>query len=631
MDESCEDCALPRRPIGLLQPGADAERPDGVAESASSGMAEAERSLNLFLFSVLAVCLGVVTGFGAVFFRALIALVHNLMFFGQFSASYDANLYTPASPLGIFVILVPVIGGLGVVALVRAFAPEARGHGVPEVMDAIFYNDGRIRPVVAAVKSVASALAIGSGAAVGREGPIIQIGASLGSSAGQFMRLEAWQRITLVAAGAGAGIAATFNTPIGGVLFAVELMLPEVSARTFLPVALATGTATFVGRFFFGPNPAFNVPQFGAISARLSDIYLLAAYVALGAATGLAGTAFVRGLHWTEETFDRIANPYLRHAIGMFLVGAMMYAFLRLSGHYQIDGVGYATIEDVLVGGLATWWFLILLFAAKLAATSLSLGSGSSGGIFSPSLFMGATLGAGFGELLKLGFPAAGVSIPAFAMVGMAAMVGGATGAAMTAVTMIFEMTRDYSIVMPMIIAVAVSIGCRRVLSPENIYTIKLVARRHFIPKALHANMFLVRRAVDVMDRDIVILSSDMSFDRFLRRPDNRGRTRYVVVADGDRIAGVLRINTALRHGLEETFVGVKLGDVASKEFTIAREDDIMFDVINRMWRRKATMAVVARTSGRPHADDIEGIIAKEHVADSVAASIKPFESGGLL
>jgi len=584
-----------------------------------------ERSLNLFLFSVVAVCVGIVTGFGAIFFRALIALVHNLFFLGRVSAIYDANVYTPASPWGPFVILVPVIGGLGVVALVRSFAPEARGHGVPEVMDAIFYHEGRIRPIVAVVKSLASALAIGSGSAVGREGPIIQIGASLGSSAGQVLGLEAWQRITLVAAGAGAGIAATFNTPIGGVLFAVELMMPEVSSRTFLPVALATGTATFVGRFFFGANPAFRVPALGTISARPSDLYLLVAYAVLGGITGLAATAFIRGLHWAEERFDEIDNPYLRHGLGMGIVGAMMYAFLRFSGHYRIEGVGYSTIEDILVGGLAAAPFLILLFAAKLAATSLSLGSGSSGGIFSPSLFMGAALGGGLGALLNFAYPAAGISVPAFAMVGMAAMVAGGTGAAMTAVTMIFEMTRDYSIVMPMIIAAAISIGSRRVLSVENIYTIKLLARRHFIPKALHANMFLVRRASDVMDRDFVLQPDIASFDEFLRRPEHEGRIRYVVVTHGDRIVGVLRVNTALRRGLEQAFVGVSLGEIASNEFTVAREDDVMFDVIGRMWRKSASFAVVAGRSGVPRTGDIVGIIAKEHVADSVAESIRPY------
>ena len=152
------------------------------------------------------------------------------------------------------VILVPVIGGIGVTFIVSNFAPEAKGHGVPEVMDAIYYKGGVIRPVVAVVKSLASAIAIGTGAAVGREGPIIQIGSALGSTLGQIMRMPAGQRITLVAAGAGAGIAATFNTPIGGVMFAIELMLPEVSVNTFLPVALATGTATFIGRLFFGDS-----------------------------------------------------------------------------------------------------------------------------------------------------------------------------------------------------------------------------------------------------------------------------------------------------------------------------------------------------------------------------------------
>ena len=155
----------------------------------------------------------------------------------------------------------PVIGGIFVTFLITNFAPEARGHGVPEVMDAIYYKEGIIRPIVALIKSLASALAIGTGAAVGREGPIIQIGASLGSTLGQMIRMAPWQRITLVAAGAGAGIAATFNTPIGGVMFAIELMMPELSARTFLPVALATGAATFIGRIFLGLQPAFERSQ----------------------------------------------------------------------------------------------------------------------------------------------------------------------------------------------------------------------------------------------------------------------------------------------------------------------------------------------------------------------------------
>lgn len=207
------------------------------------------QGIDLVRLSLLAVLVGLISGFGAVLFRALIAFVHNLAFLGSFSVDYDASQFTPSSPWGVFIIVVPVIGSAIVTFLITNFAPEARGHGVPEVMDAIYYREGVIRPVVAVVKSLASALSIGTGAAVGREGPIIQIGAALGSSFGQIIHMALWQRITLVASGAGAGIAATFNTPIGGVMFAIESMMPELSARTFLPVALATGTATSSAAF----------------------------------------------------------------------------------------------------------------------------------------------------------------------------------------------------------------------------------------------------------------------------------------------------------------------------------------------------------------------------------------------
>jgi chloride channel protein, CIC family len=583
--------------------------------------------IGLFRLSLIAIFVGVVTGFGAIAFRALIGFIHNLFFSGQFSFFYDANVHTPASPWGVFIVLVPVVGALIVTLLVTKFAPEARGHGVPEVMDAVYYAEGRIRPVVAAVKSLASAVAIGTGSAVGREGPIIQIGASLGSTIGQIIPLAVWQRITLVGAGAGAGIAATFNTPIGGVMFATELMMPEVSVRTFLPVALATGTATFIGRLYFGLEPAFRMPLLPAMSHHPTSFAALLLFALLGVLIGLAATAFIKGLHWAEGVFERVRNPYLRHATGMLAVGIMIYCLFQGFGHYYVEGVGYATVQDVLLGSLAAGPLLALLFVCKLAATSLSLGSGSSGGIFSPSLFMGATLGGAFGALAAAIFPSLHLSIPAFGIIGMAAMVGGGTGAAMTAVTMIFEMTRDYDIVMPMIVAVAISIGIRRVLSQENIYTIKLVSRRHFIPKALHANMFLVRQARDVMDRDFLLLPKQMSFDAFLREPSHNGKLRHVVVSNDDRIVGVLRVNTGIRRGLESAYTGVTLDDVASRDFTIAHEEDIMFGVIGRMWQRGAMMVVVVRGNGQPSAADVLGVITKEHVADSVALSVRPYTS----
>src|SRR5271163_4646028 len=519
------------------------------------------RQLPLVQLALLALGLGVVTGIGAVLFRDLIGLLHNLLFTGHAAIHYDANVFTAPTPWGPLVILVPVLGAVGVTFLVTNFAPEAKGHGVPEVMDAIYYKSGVIRPVVALVKSLASAIAIGSGASVGREGPIIQIGSALGSTLGQIVRMPPGERITLVAAGAGAGIAATFNTPIGGVMFAIELLMPEISVRTFLPVALATGTATFIGRLFLGLQPAFVVvPQSTEADPSL---LLLGLYGLLGLLAGVAATGFVRGLHWAESLFARIGSSYLRHVVGMLVLGALIYALQRTYGHYYVEGVGYSTIQDILFGKLSLPGLLFLLWALKLAATSLSLGSGASGGIFSPSLFMGATLGAGFGALVATVAPAAQASIPAFAMVGMAAMVGGGTGAAMTAVIMIFEMTRDYDIVMPMIVAVALSIGVRRLLSRENIYTIKLVARGHFIPKALHANMFLVRHAAEVMDRDVLVMDAAEPLDRFLREASEGTALKHIAVCRGERICGVLRINTGLRKGLAGAHTGLTLGDVA--------------------------------------------------------------------
>ena len=271
-------------------------------------------------FAVVAVLLGVGAGLGAFAFRGLIALVHNLCFLGRVSIRYDATQHTPAGPWGHAVVLVPVLGALVVVFLVKNFAPEAKGHGVPEVMDAIYYGKSVIRPVVAVVKSVASAVSIGSGGSVGREGPIVQISASFASWLGQSARVSRWQRATLVAAGGGAGIAATFNTPIGGVLFAVEVLLHEVSVRTLTPVALSTATATYVGQRLFGNAPTFVVP---AVQASVTAAVLLA-YVLLGGLMALVAVAFIRALYGTEDLFERVIprHDYLRHVAGMLAVGS---------------------------------------------------------------------------------------------------------------------------------------------------------------------------------------------------------------------------------------------------------------------------------------------------------------------
>jgi chloride channel protein, CIC family len=265
-----------------------------------------ERRVGLLVLCLLALGVGIMTGIGAVILRSLIGLIHNLMFNGVFRIAYDANILEGPSRWGNWVLLSPILGGLVVVYLVDRFAPEAKGHGVPEVMDAIFYKRGNIRGMVAVIKSLASAVSIGSGAAVGREGPIIQIGSALGSAFSQWIHLSPGQKITLIAAGAGAGIAATFNTPLGGVLFAVEILLPEVSNRTFLPVVISTGAATLLGRILIGPNPAFAVPEILFPPARSFGVEEAQAFAALGALCGVVAWAFIRLLVFMEDGFPKI-------------------------------------------------------------------------------------------------------------------------------------------------------------------------------------------------------------------------------------------------------------------------------------------------------------------------------------
>ncbi|RMD88033.1 MAG: chloride channel protein [Alphaproteobacteria bacterium] len=579
--------------------------------------------MSLLTLSTLAVTLGVATGIAAAALRGLIAFFHNLFFAGEASFAYDANVFTPPAPWGPLVILAPVLGGLVVVFLVRRYAPEAKGHGVPEVMDAIYYKRGRIRPVVVFVKAVASALSIGSGASVGREGPIIQIGSAIGSSMGQALRLSTWQVITLVAAGAGAGIAATFNTPLGGVMFAVELMLPEISARTFLPVVLATGTATYVGRMLFGIAPAFTVPTAELANILLpTNLWLLPIYVALGILCGVAAYGFVRLLHGIEDLLEaRFANPYLRAVVGLGGIGVLMYLLMVGTGHYHVDGVGYGTIQAILLGEMSGVGILFLLFLAKLLATTTSLAAGASGGVFAPSLFLGATLGGAFGSLLAFLFPDAGLNAAQFAIIGMAAVVGGGTGAAMTAILMMFEMTTDYSVIVPAIIAVACAIGTRRALVSENIYTFKLLRRGHHIPKDRHSNMFLVRHAREVMTPVGGVLSLRGSLDDPEAEIVPEGEVAgddYLLVARGQHVSAVIRAEE-FRHWKALRAEGAREPLPAERHFIVGRAGDLLVDVLRRMSRHGVTHALITGSAHRvPHAADVLGVISEHEVAEQV-------------
>ncbi len=583
---------------------------------------EPDSRVNLLVLCLLALVIGIATGVGAWALRALIGLIHNICYYGRFSYVYDANVLEATSRFGDWIALAPILGGLVVVFLVRRFAPEAKGHGVPEVMDAIFYSRGNIRGQVAVIKTLASALSIGTGAAVGREGPIIQIGSALGSAFSQSLNLTTSQKITLVAAGAGAGIAATFNTPLGGVLFALEILLPEVSNRTFLPVVLSTGAATLLGRVLIGPDPAFAVPAFVMPSARDFNLEQAIAYVALGALVGVGAWAFIRVLVWMEDGFPKIpGGPYVQNIIGMSIVGAMMVTLAHTYGHYYVDGVGYGVIQAILDNRMAAPELLALLFGLKLLATTVSLGSGASGGIFSPSLYMGATLGAVFAGVVGHVLPHAGLAAPSAAIVGMAAMVGAGTGGVMTAIVMVFEMTRDYEIIVPVIVAVAVAAGVRRSLISETIYTIKLRHRGHRIPKERHVNLYLVAQAKDVMERNFARAKVGAPLAASLANDVFDDLVPVVVERDG-RLVGLV----PPRSGLWSRFRAdplVKVEDFMEPNLVLVRDTDLLSRALTRLKRHRAGAALVYAGEGRPQAKDVVGVVTKRAIADTVIDSFE--------
>ncbi|MDE2062823.1 MAG: chloride channel protein [Bradyrhizobium sp.] len=579
-----------------------------------------ERRVSLLTLCGLALATGVMTGFGAVGFRALIALVHNLFYNGRLSAVFNANVSEGPSYFGDLVFFSPIVGGLIVVYLVKTFAPEAKGHGVPEVMDAIFYKRGTIRGKVAVVKALASALSIGSGAAVGREGPIIQIGAALASAFSQLIGLSTRQRITLISAGAGAGIAATFNTPLGGVLFALEILLPEVSNRTFLPVVVATGAATTIGRILIGPDPAFAVPDVQFSLANSLAPGEIVSFVLLGLLCGVAAWAFIRLLVFMEDGFPQLSeNEYVQNIVGMAAIGLMMVVLTRLFGHSYVDGVGYAVIQEIFDQKMTAVGLLALLFVLKMLATTISLGSGASGGIFSPSLYLGATLGAAFAAAVEMVLPHSGLSLPSAAIVGMAAVVGAGTGGVMTAIVMVFEMTRDYAIIVPVIVAVALAAGVRRALVGETIYTIKLRHRGHRIPKERHINLYLVQQAQDIMERGFIVASAGTTL-RDAIVPDDIEDVRPIVVERGGRVVGLIPPRSGL--WLEaRTNPDVRVEKYVESRLVICRDQDLLSLAFARLKRHGAGAAIVFRGTARPRINDVVGIITKRVVADAVINS----------
>ena len=483
--------ALGQRTGTIMTGGEATARPAGAVRWAgrASGWLRASRG-GLF---TIALVVGAGSGLAAVAFRYLIYFITWLatghVQFGQ--QGRVASAHFPGLGLGFFVVI-PVLGGLIYGPLIYRYAREARGHGVPEVMLAVAEGGGRIRPQVAAVKSLASALTIGTGGSVGREGPIVQIGSALASSLGQWIRMPESRLRILVACGAAGGIAATFNAPLTGVFFGVEIILREFSIEAIFTVMLSAMVADLVSRQFLGSAPFLSGLPPGIALHHLSSYLLIAALAVVAA---LVGLAFAKILYATEDLCDKVWGnrpEWARPAVGGIALGLLLLALP------QMYGVGYPVMYKA-VGGSYALWFLIVLAAGKIIACSLTIGIGGSGGVFAPSLFIGATSGMAFGEIANHLFgPAAGQ--PAlYAVVAMGAVFASAARAPLTSVASVVEMTGDYTLTLPVMLAVAIATAASRALSYGTIYTTKLLRRGTDIDRPASADPFEDLTAADAM------------------------------------------------------------------------------------------------------------------------------------
>ena len=413
---------------------------------------------------LLAIVVGVTTGFASVGF---ILLLHAVSDFASGTLAGWLSIFGPAK-----LVLLPALGGLMVGPLIQRFAREARGHGVPEVMTAVATRGGRIRKRVVAVKVAASALTIGFGGVAGREGPMVQIGSAIGSTVGQAANLRAERVRTLVACGAAGGIAATFNAPIAAAIFSMEVLMGRIHTD-FLLILLTSLSSCMVARHYLGNFPAFMAPAYELVSPAELPLYFI-----MGLVVGLAAIGYSRALYRAEDIFGAWTFPeWLKPAVGGLAVGLVLRYFP------QIYGSGLPAVESALWVRFP-WELMLGLFVAEFVANILTLGSGGSGGVFAPSLYMGAMLGGAFGTFAHAMFPAWTAGSGAYAMVGMAAFFAAAAKAPMTAILILFEMTNDYRIMLPLMTAVVASVYLSNRYMSFSIYTLKLHNRGIVFPYA---------------------------------------------------------------------------------------------------------------------------------------------------
>ena len=562
-----------------------------------------------FSLIALACAVGVITGCGAVLFAELINLVQWLAI-----GSTDPPLYVLPHVSWYRILFVPAVGGLIVAPLVFLVSHETHGHGVPEVIEAITFKSGKIRPRVALIKSLASALTIGTGGSVGREGPIVQIGAALGSALGQVLRVPSSRLPMLAGCGVAGGIAAVFNAPVAGAFFALEVIMGNFAMPSFGPVVLSSVLATVVSRAYFGDHPAFVIPGYTLVSEWELPLYLL-----LGIVCGLGGLLFMSILDTMETWFASLSVPkLLKPALGGLILGSVIF-FVP-----NVYGIGYATMDLILRGGVS-WPWLLLLLPVKMGATSLTLASGGSGGLFLPMLYIGSIVGGLFGFGVGALFPAITGPSGAYALVGMGALLAGAVHCPITAFLLLFEITSDYHIILPLMLSCSVSTLVAKLLREESIYTLQLM-RRGIDIRQREENIMQSFSVSQVMRHEVPKLREAASFAEVVQHFLLTNLPTCFVVDERNHLLGEISIHDVKDILQEESLTSLVIArDLIQGGKIFTSPDETLARCLEKFAQTEQEYLPVVTTSG-----EVCGIISHRYVLDLYQREILRHEYLGL-
>jgi len=561
----------------------------------------------------LSILIGFLAGVGA---WAFLELIHFFRLSWNPWGGYSG--YIPGDITSLLIPLIPAFGGLLLGPMGALFPTEAKGHGVPEVMESVIRKGGVLKARTIFIRGLASAITIGTGGSAGREGPIAQIGAAIGSYVAQVFKMSSTNVRTLLGCGAAGGIAAAFNAPLAGALFALEIVLGDWHITTFTPVIMASVIATTTSRYLHGGKAMFDVPYY-----QLVNPVEIIFYIILGLLSGLVALLFIHSMDKTEHFFEKNLNvhPWLKPAIGGFLVGIIGLVFP------QIFSNGYAPMGEALMGEMVLWLMFSLVFL-KILATSLTLGSGGSGGIFAPALYIGAMLGGAFGTIINMLFPFMTAKPGAYALVGMGAVLAAAAHAPLTNILLLFELTGDYHIILPIMVACIMSTLTIRALSPHSIFSIGLHKKGITIEAGIEVNVLQGLKVRNAMTTDdLEIIPEDMSFSHILRHITLSSHSNFPMVNKNGQLAGLISFQEIRQHVFDSELGQLVIAkDLATLSMTTVTPSDNLKDALSRLayGSIKQLLVVDEKDPGK-----LLGILTRSDIITAYNRAISRYEDNG--